>query len=137
MLTAKLLFLSKRVCPDVLTAVAFLTTRVKPPTKSDDAKLARVIGYLQFTPLLDLTLESDKTTVIKWRADGSFAVHRDMKSHTGGMMSMAKGAVCSSSMRQKLNTKSLTEAELVAADDVLPRILWTKYFLDEQGYDVK
>lgn len=32
---AKLLFLSKRVRPDILTAVSFLTTRVQKPDKDD------------------------------------------------------------------------------------------------------
>ena len=33
-----------------------------------------------------------------------------------------------------MNTKSSTEGELVAVNDVLPQILWTKYFLEAQGY---
>ena len=40
------------------------------------------------------------------------------------------------SIRQKLNTKSLTEAELVGVDDVMPMVMWTKYFLKAQGYPV-
>ena len=35
--------------------------------------------------------------------------------------------------KQKINTRSSTETELVATDDMLPQVLWTKYFLDEQG----
>jgi KUP system potassium uptake protein len=75
---------------------------------------------------------------VKWWVDASFAVHTDMKSHTGGTLSLGKGSVYSTSTRQKLNTKSLTEAELVGVDDVMPLILlWTCYFLDAQGYGVK
>jgi hypothetical protein len=37
---------------------------------------------------------------------------------------------------QKLNTRSSTEAVLVAVDDVSNMILWTRLFLDEQGYRV-
>jgi hypothetical protein len=51
-----------------------------------------------------------------------FAVHRDMRSHTGGTMSSGKGSVYSTSVRQKLVTKSSTEAELVGVDDVMPMI---------------
>jgi KUP system potassium uptake protein len=40
------------------------------------------------------------------------------------------------STRQKINTKSSTEGELVAVNDVLPQVLWTKYFLEAQGYGV-
>ena len=136
-LTAKLLFLAKQARPDIQTATAFLTTRVKHPDKDDYKKLGRVIKYLRGSPDLALTLEGDDAHVVKWWVDASFAVHTDMKSHTGGTMSLRKGSVYSASTRQKINTKSSTEAELVGVDDVMPLILWTRYFLDAQGYDVK
>ena len=47
------------------------------------------------------------------------------------------GAVQSNSRKQKLNTKSSTDAELVGADDMSVMILWTKLFMEAQGYDVK
>jgi hypothetical protein len=52
-------------------------------------------------------------------------------------MTMGKGSVYSTSIGQKLNTKSSTEAELVGVSDVMPMIVWTRYFLEAQGYDVK
>jgi len=135
--TAKLLFLSKRARPDIQTAVAFLTTRVKSPDRDDYKKLARVMKYLRATVDLSLILEADDLNVVKWWVDGSFAVHPDMKSHTGATMSLGKGPLYSASTRQKLNTKSSTEAELVAVNDAMPQVLWTRYFLEAQGYDVK
>ena len=47
---------------------------------------------------------------------------------------MGKGTIYAKSSKQKLNTKSSTEAEVVSVDDCLPQILWTNYFLEEQGY---
>ena len=135
--TAKLLFLSKRARPDIQTAVAFLTTRVKLPDRDDYKKLARVMKYLRATVDLSLILEADDLNVVKWWVDGSFAVHPDMKSHTGATMLLGKGSLYSASTRQKLNTKSSTEAELVAVNDAMPQVLWTRYFLEAQGYDVK
>jgi len=41
------------------------------------------------------------------------------------------------SMHQKINTKSSTESELVGVSDALPQIIWTSYFLEAQGYDIK
>jgi KUP system potassium uptake protein len=38
------------------------------------------------------------------------------------------------STRQKINTKSSTEAELVGVDDAMSLIIWTKNFLEAQGY---
>jgi hypothetical protein len=59
-----------------------------------------------------------------------------MRSHTGAVMSMGKGAVFATSTKQKLNTKSSTEAEIVSVNDAMPQLLWTRYFLQTQGYDV-
>ena len=135
-IVAKLLFLCKRARPDLQTAVAFLTTRVKEPDEDDQRKLQRAIKYLRSTKNLTLTLEADKSGTIRWWVDAAFAVHHNMKSHTGSVMTLGKGAVYSSSTKQKLNTKSSTEAELVGLDDVMPQILWTRYFLIAQGFVV-
>ena len=48
-----------------------------------------------------------------------------------------KGAVQSMSRKQRLNTKSSTIAELVAADDVSVLILWTKLYMEAQGYEIR
>ena len=131
---AQLLFLCKRARPDIQTAIAFLCTRVKGPDVDDYKKLCRVIKYLRGTISLPLRLEADSLSIVKWWVDASYAVHPDMKSHTGGTFSLGKGSVYSTSTRQKINTKSSTEAELVGVAEVLPQILWTRYFLEAQGY---
>ena len=136
-MVAKLLFLCKRARPDIQLAVAFLCTRVKRPDTDDYKKLKRVIKYLRGTLDIVLTLESNNLHVIKWWVDASFACHNDMRSHTGGIMTMGKGAAYATSIRQKLNTKSSTEGELVAVNDVMGQILWTKKFLSCQGIEVK
>jgi hypothetical protein len=43
----------------------------------------------------------------------------------------------SKSSKQKLNTKSSTEPELVGASDYLPYPIWAKNFLEDQGYTLK
>jgi hypothetical protein len=87
-LTAKLLYLCKRARPDLQTTVAFLTTRVVQPDTDDWKKLTRAIRYLRESKTLYLTLEADDGIDIKWWIDASFAVHPDMKSHTGGTLSL-------------------------------------------------
>ena len=52
-------------------------------------------------------------------------------------MTMGTGMPINTSRKQKLNTRSSTESELVGADDMAQMILWTKFFMEEQGYDVK
>ena len=46
---AKGLFLCKRARPDLQTAVAFLTTRVRSPDEDDWKKLKRMVQYLRAT----------------------------------------------------------------------------------------
>ncbi|MHA7927606.1 MAG: reverse transcriptase domain-containing protein, partial [Marinobacter sp.] len=133
---AKLLFLCKRARLDIQTAVAFLCTRVQCADEDDYYKLARVMKYLRGTIDLGLTLEVDKSHVVKWWADAAFAVHKDMRSHTGAVMSLGKGGAYATSTRQKINTKSSTEAELVAADDIVGQVIWTRKFLEHQGWSV-
>jgi hypothetical protein len=48
-------------------------------------------------------------------------------------MLLGTGAAYSASKKQKLNTKSSTESELVGIDDMIPQVLWTKYFMEAQG----
>ena len=135
--TAQLLFLSRRARPDIQTAVSFLTRRVKAPDVDDYKKLRRVMQYLRGSINLVLTLEADDMQVVKWFIDASYGVHHDLKSHTGATMTLGKGSVYSASRTQRINTKSSTEAELVGVDDNMAQVLWTRYFLGAQGYDVR
>ena len=89
---AKLLFLCKRARPDLQTAVAFLSTRVKHPDHDDYKKLARAMKYLRKTITLPLRLEADDLQLVHWWIDGAFATHRDAH-HTGGAMSLGKGVI--------------------------------------------
>ena len=52
-------------------------------------------------------------------------------------MTFGEGGAINISRKQKLNTKSSTESELVGADDASVMILWTKLFMEHQGYEVK
>ena len=67
----------------------------------------------------------------------SYGVRADLKSHTGCVIEIGRGSVYSKSTGQKLNTNSSTEAELVALSDSTSQIVWTKSFLEEQGYKMR
>jgi hypothetical protein len=134
---AKTLYATKRARPDTCTSVAFLTTRVDKSTDKDWNKLKHLVGYLKQTRDLPLILSSDNTSIVKWWVDGSFATHPDMRGHTGAGLSLGRGFPITSSTKHKLNTRSSTEAELVSVDDCMPMILWSRYFLLEQGYNVE
>jgi len=69
----------------------FLTKRVKAPDEDDYKKLARAIKYIRKTKFLQLRIEAAYLDQKHWLIDGVFAVHDDMRGHTGGYMTFGKG----------------------------------------------
>ncbi len=136
-IVAKLLYISKQGRIDIQLAVAFLCTRVSCCTMEDWTKLKRVFRYLNCTLDEYLILGADNLTMLKTWVDAPYGVHHDMKSHTGGVISLGRGALMCKSSKQKLNTKSSTVAELVGASDYLPNTIWARMFLNAQGYKIK
>ena len=133
-IVAKLLFVSKRVRVDISPTIAFLCTRVSKSTEEDWEKLRRMLGYLKGTMNMKRIIGSDGLSTLRTYVDASYATHPDMKGHTGGLISLGKGTIQTKSSKQKLNTKSSTESELVGASDFIPWTLWLKRVLEEQGY---
>ena len=95
-----------------------------------------MIGYIQRTIHLPLVLGSDGSGKVTWNIDASYAAHPDMRSHTGATCTLGHGSILSLSSKQKITTRSSTEAELVGVDDAMTFILWMKYFLREQARTV-
>mmetsp|Transcript_1239 Transcript_1239/g.1760 ORF Transcript_1239/g.1760 Transcript_1239/m.1760 type:complete len:229 (-) Transcript_1239:8-694(-) len=68
--------------------------------------------------------------------DASYMVHPNMRGHTGGLVSMGIGVLHGKSSKQKLNTKTSTESELVGLSEYLPYTIWFRNFFNAQGYEV-
>ena len=131
-LVARLLFATKRARPNLQVCIAFLCIRFKAPTEEDYAKLGRVITYLSETIHLPLVIGADSSGIMTWNVDASFAVHPDCKSHTGASLTLGHGSLLSLSCKQKINTKSSNEAELVGVDDAMTFIMWMCHFFESQ-----
>jgi hypothetical protein len=105
--------------------------------QDDHKKFRRTMQCLRGSIDPVLALEADSDQILKWWVDALHAVHPDMKSHTGGTLSMGKGSTHSASKSQRLNRKSSTKAEVVGVDDTMAQVLWTCYFLEAQGCKVE
>ena len=132
-LTAKILFIANRGRPDVITFISYMTKRVLAPTIEDGKKLLRAIAYLRQTADLDLRLGIKGALQVSAYIDASFAVHDDMKSHSGTAITLGYGAFYTKSTAQKLNTTSSCEAELVALSKGMQQALWSQAFIHAQG----
>jgi hypothetical protein len=108
---------------------------VQAPAEDDWEKLDRVLRYLFGTRHMGLALSAGDKMQLLIYVDASYSVHNDMRSHSGLAMSLGKGAFYVKSKKQKLNTKSSTEAEIVGVSDMLPPGIWAREFLLAQGYD--
>jgi len=135
---AKLLYVSKRVRPEMLAAVSFLSTRATEPDIDDLAKLHRVLGYLLGTRERGVVLRIGDTMTVSAFVDAAYGVHTGSgKSHSGCAIVLGNnGPVHVKSTKQKLVTKSSTEAELVALSDYASQAIWARNLVAAQGYDV-
>jgi hypothetical protein len=88
---AKALYITKRAGPDISLAIAFLTTRVRSPNIDDWEKLCHLMEYLMGDRDRFLILGADNDGMLMWYVDTSFAVHPNMRRHTGGELTMGRG----------------------------------------------
>ena len=136
-ITSKLGYIMKRGRPDIETSISFLMKRVSKSDHDDWKKLRRIIGFLKRTIEDVRIIGATSITEIMTFVDSSYAVHDNMRSHTGGLVSFGIGAAHTRSTTSKINVKSATESELVSASEYLPYTLWFKHFMEEQGYKIK
>ena len=113
----------------MLPAMSHLSSRAKQPDAVDQAKLHQMMLCLKNHP-------KDTLNLIATSVDTAFAVHNDCESHAGVMATLGKGAFHNELSKQKLNTRRLTQAKLVTADEAMSSVLWTKWFCKQQGCPV-
>ena len=133
----KAMFLCKQARPNIEPGICFLSSHMSKPDESDWQKLTKILEYLKGTEDNVLTLETDDKNILYWYIDTAFAVHYDVGSHSGLIFTIRKGAMISSSRKQKTNSRSSTEAELNATDEMLSKMIRVKKFIEKQGFKVK
>jgi len=136
-IVAKLLYMSKRSRPDIEPVIAFLCTRVSRSDEEDWKKLIRLLSFLKRTKNDARIIGATSLKRLYSWVDASYAVHMDMKGQTGSATSFGRGVIGSKSTKQKINTKSSTESELVGISEYLPYCIWFLYFLEHQGYKLE
>jgi len=80
---AKLLYLSRRARPDIITAVGSFMYKSTSAYCGRLSKLRHLLGYLLKTKKRVLVLQPSQSFKVTAYIDASFAAHNDGKSHTG------------------------------------------------------
>ena len=52
-------------------------------------------------------------------------------------MALGQGMISNHSTKQKTNSRSSTKAEIIGVTDKLSKIIWTKRFIEQQGFEVR
>ena len=91
---------------------------------ADWTKLCQLLQFLKQTVKDKLTLRADGSGCLKWHCDAAVTLHKDFRSHMGSTYMMGDGAITSLSRKQSMNTRSSTEAEMVAADEIISPMTW-------------
>jgi hypothetical protein len=86
-----------------------------------------MMKHIRGTKKLPLILSASGSGMLKWWIDASFAAHPDTRGHAGGGLPMGRGFPIVNSTKQKLNTRSSTQTEIVGVDDCMPAVLWTRH----------
>ena len=97
-----------------LTAVSALASRVSAPTYEDRKKLDRVFSYVATSRAQIMKFRIDINFNPVAYVDASYATQPKGRSRTGILLKIAGCAIGVWSVKQKIVTRSSTEAELVA-----------------------
>ena len=83
-IVAKILYVSKKARVDIDSVVSYLCTRASCSDDDDWGKLRRLLHYLYTTIDMPRIIGAGGLDILQTYVDASYAVHNDMKSHTGG-----------------------------------------------------
>jgi hypothetical protein len=133
-LVMRLMYLAKRTRPDILLPVSYLATRMTQPMDGDMKSLLRVLKFINNTKHDKLKLSCDINNInIICYVDAAYDVHYNSLGHSGCVIYLSNpgGPIYFKSTKQKLVSRSSTEAELNAVYDNLPQCIWLKGLLTE------
>ena len=99
-------------------------------------KIKRVLSLLKETIDNKIIIGSESLIDVYTCIDADYAFHGNMRSHTGGAISMGHIVLHKTLLVQMLNTKISTESETVGVSEYLPYNLWIMIFLHVRGYGI-
>ena len=132
-LVMSLMYAAKRCRPDILANAALYATRINNPRTQDMQAAIKTLRYLFGTQDLGLRFGRNSYGLLL-SADAAFNVHEDAKSHSGVAVFAGGAPVFYKSSKQKMVSKSSTEAELIACDTGVDMLMYIIALATQMGY---
>ena len=138
-IVAQKLFTRIQCNKDAQTSIAFLTTIVINPDKGDWKELRRLLGYLKIMIELPLILRSDGANVQNWWfvlivcSSWRYAGEHKRNYYNGERWLRIDNQYIEEA---KAKHNDIEGGEIIGAYNAMPQILWTRYFLESQGYGI-
>ena len=79
---------------------------------------------------------ADSLNIVQSWVDASYTIHPDMRGYTGCVTPFGHEVTHTKCSKQKMNTKSSTEPEVVGDSDYLAHTVWLSDFMKYQGYPI-
>lgn len=129
-----LMYMARLTRPDILLPVAYLATKSQNPTLGHKKQLDQVLQYIKGTISAGLMFKrSDLRLTLS--ADASHLTHADGKGHTGICILLGGTVIACRSTKQKVQARSSTEAEIIAAEEAITYIPFIMNILKDMGVE--
>jgi hypothetical protein len=98
-------------------------------------KALRVVKYIKGTPTVGICYYNDSSLELKIHADASHLIHPEGYGHTGIVITLGRSVVFARSVKQRMQTLSSTESELLALQEASTYVVWMRHLMHELGFD--
>ena len=132
--TMAALYVHRLTRADGLLPNSWLASRMHCATEQDESKLNHLLEYLVGSADLKMCINPESLQ-LEGKVDAAYAVHQDARGQHGIIVSMQNmgGTVVVRSVKQRLVSRSSTQAEFIGLHDAGPHFVECKNFMDEVG----
>ena len=135
-LIMSLMYLARLTRSDILFATTYLATKSISPSRGDLRKAKRIVKYISGTMSVGVTYLYKNNMELMVHADASHLLHPEGYGHTGIIITVGDSIVYARSSKQKMQTLSSTESELIALQEASTLVVWMRYLLGDIGCPV-
>ena len=111
---------------DICPAVGYLKSVVNQPTEEDKMKLLKVMKYLNGTKEYGRVMRHDSDDIFRIMSDGGHNCHKNFRGQNGIVYKMGNNVIHIKCSKQKLQSRSTAETELITMDIAVEEGLWLK-----------